>query len=64
MMKFVISNDDCDKELENVAERTVALLADCVDQLGEQNANAPQAQVANTALKIETCLKILKFVRD
>lgn len=63
-MKFVISNDDCDKELENVAEKTVALLADCVDQLGEQNANASQAQVANTALKIETCLKILKFVRD
>ena len=63
-MKFVISNDDCDKELENVAEKTVALLADFVDQLGEQNANAPQVQVANTALKIETCLKILKFVRD
>lgn len=63
-MKFVISNNDCDKKLENVAEKTVALLADCVDQLGEQNANVPQAQVANTALKIETCLKILKFVRD
>lgn len=40
-MKFVISNNDCDKELENVAEKTVALLADCVEQLGEQNANAP-----------------------
>ena len=25
-MKFVISNNDCDKELENVAEKTVALL--------------------------------------
>ncbi len=63
-MKFVISNNDCDKELENVAEKAVTLLADCVEQLGKQNANAPQTQVANTALKIETCLKILKFVRD
>lgn len=63
-MKFVISNNDCDKELANVAKKTVALLADCVEQLGKQNASAPQAQVANTALKIETYLKILKFVRD
>lgn len=63
-MKFVISNNDCDKALENVAEKTVALLADCVEQLGNQNANAPQSRVANTTLKIETCLKILKFVRD
>lgn len=63
-MKSVISNNDCDKELENIAEKTVALLADCVEQLGKQNTNASQAQVANTALKIETYLKILKFVRD
>lgn len=61
-MKFVISNNDCDKALENVAEKTVKLLTDCVEQLSKQN--AAQLQITNTVQKIETCLKILKFVRD
>lgn len=61
-MKFVISNDDCDKELENVAEKTVALLADCVEQLSKES--GCQAQLGLTVTKIETCLKILKFIRD
>ena len=61
-VKFVISNNDCDKALENVAEKTVKLLTDCVEQLSKQN--AAQLQITNTVQKIETCLKILKFVRD
>lgn len=61
-MKFVISNNDCDKELENVAEKTVALLADCVEQLSKESGS--QAQLAYTTAKIDTCLKILKFTRD
>lgn len=61
-MKFVISNNDCDKILEGVAEKTAALLSDCVDQLSAQNSS--QAALAGTTAKIATCLTILKFIRD
>lgn len=61
-MKFVISNNDCDKILEEVAEKTAAMLSDCVDQLSTQNGN--QAALAGTTSKIATCLAILKFIRD
>ena len=61
-MKFVIANYDCDRILEDVAEKTTALLADCVEQLSKESGS--QAQLAYTTAKIDTCLKILKFTRD
>lgn len=61
-MKFVIANYDCDRILEDVAKNTTALLADCVEQLSKKS--GCQAQLGLTVTKIETCLKILKFIRD
>ena len=61
-MKFVISNYDCDRVLEDIAKNTTALLADCVEQLSKES--GCQAWLDLTVTKIETCLKILKFIRD
>jgi len=61
-MKFVIANNDCDKVLEDVVEKTTALLADCVEQLSKES--GCQAQLDRTVAKVNTCLKILKFTRD
>lgn len=61
-MKFVIANYDCDRILEDVAKNTTALLADCVEQLSKES--GCKARLDLTVTKIETCLKILKFIRD
>lgn len=61
-MKFVIANYDCDRILEDVAKNTTTLLADCVEQLSKES--GCKARLDLTATKIETCLKILKFIRD
>ena len=54
--------ESVDKTLEDVAKNTTALLADCVEQLSKKS--GCQAQLGLTVTKIETCLKILKFIRD
>ena len=51
-----------EKALEDVTKNTTALLADCVEQLSKKS--GCQAQLGLTVTKIETCLKILKFIRD
>ena len=51
-----------EKALEDVAKNTTALLADCVEQLSKKS--GCQAQLGLTVTKIETCLKILEFIRD
>ena len=61
-MKFVIANYDCDRILEDVAKNTTAFLADCVEQLSKES--GCKARLDLTVTKIETCLKILKFIRD
>lgn len=61
-MKFVIANYDCDRILEDVAKNTTALLADCVEQLSKES--GCKARLDLTVTKIETCLKILKFIRE
>lgn len=61
-MKFVIANYDCYRILEDVAKNTTALLADCVEQLSKES--GCKARLDLTVTKIETCLKILKFIHD
>lgn len=50
------------KALEDVAKNTTALLTDCVEQLSKES--GCKARLDLTVTKIETCLKILKFIRD
>lgn len=51
-----------EKTLDDVAKNTTALLADCVEQLSKES--GCKARLDLTVTKIETCLKILKFIRD
>lgn len=53
---------EMEKALADIAKKTTALLADCVEQLSKES--GCQAQLDRTVAKINTCLKILKFNRD
>ena len=51
-----------DGKFEEIVHKTTALLADCVEQLSKES--GCQAQLDRTVAKVNTCLKILKFIRD
>lgn len=51
-----------EKNAEKIMLTTTTLLADCVEQLSKES--GCKARLGLTVTKIETCLKILKFIRD
>lgn len=51
-----------EKNAEKIMLTTTTLLADCVEKLSKES--GCKARLDLTVTKIETCLKILKFIRD